>query len=377
MRFVALVGGLGLSLLAQSKAIYAAEPMKIPMTADRWEAKDNVEFSQPDGFPLGAITVKKGVAVLKDVDFHNGTIAFDVQPLGSMGAGIGFRRRDDETYEDFYLRPRPKCAEAVDCMQYAPHTHGVLLWDMFPQYQSPAPLKDSGWNHIKMVISGQRMNIYVNGESSPSLTVGRLEGDAESGGILLQGPGIFANLEVAPDAVEGLASTPVKDAADGDARYLRNWWLAPSQPSPEGSVPALAEMPGSSQPWKPIAAERGGVIDISRVYGLAGGRGDGEMTWLKTTVTSSKSQTKKVSIGWTREIWVFVNGKQVFADKNLYQPPAARKNPDGRLSLENGSFDLPLNAGKNEISVALANNFYGWGMVMRLEDAKGIQLEKQ
>jgi len=355
----------------------AAAPIQVPMTAERWEAKDNVEFSQPDGIALGAITVKKGVAVLKDVAFHNGTIEFDVEPLGSMGAGIGFRMRDEETFEDFYLRPKPKCNEAADCMQYAPQTHGVLLWDMFPQYQSPAPLKDSGWNHIKMVISGQRMNIYVNGEKSPSLSVGRLEGDAQEGGILLQGPGRFANLVIAPDAVEGLTETAVKDPTDSDSRYVRNWWVSPSQTFPANTVPALAGMPGSSEAWRPISAELGGIVDLSRIYGLPKDRADGEMTWLKTTITSSKSGTKKVSIGWTREIWVFVNGKQVFADKNLYQPPTARRNPDGRLSIENGSFDLPLNAGKNEIAVALGNNFYGWGLAMRLDDLKGIQLEKQ
>ena len=84
------------------------------------------------------------------------------------------------------------------------------------------------------------------------------------------------------------------------------------------------------------------------------------VAWLKTNVDSDSTQTKHVSIGWAREIWVFVNGKLVFADKNLYQPPAARKTPDGRLSLENGSFDLPLQKGKNEIAIALADNFYGW-----------------
>jgi hypothetical protein len=71
-----------------------------------------------------------------------------------------------------------------------------------------------------------------------------------------------------------------------------------------------------------------------------------------------------------------VNGKLVFADKNLYQPPGARKTPDGRLSLENGSFDLPLQKGRNEIAVALANNFYGWGLELRLDDLKGVQVAR-
>jgi hypothetical protein len=94
----------------------------------------------------------------------------------------------------------------------------------------------------------------------------------------------------------------------------------------------------------------------------------------KTSIDSDKAQTKHAAFGWTREAWVFVNGKQVFADKNLYQPPASRKAPDGRLSLENGGFDLPLQKGHNEIAIALANNFYGWGIEMRLDDLKGVKV---
>ena len=44
------------------------------------------------------------------------------------------------------------------------------------------------------------------------------------------------------------------------------------------------------------------------------------MAWIKTTIESDKAQTIHTSFGWVREAWVFVNGKQVFADKNLYMP---------------------------------------------------------
>jgi hypothetical protein len=380
MTFFLMAGGL---LLSCSIAAFAAEPMKdpvkIPMTADRWEAKDNVTFAAEDGYPLGVMTVTKGVAILKDFNFRNGTIEFDVIPKGPMGAGIGFRRRDDATYEDFYLRPRPKCDEAVDCIQYAPHTHGVLLWDVFPQYQSPAPVEETKPNHIKMVISGRRMNIYVNppasgGMMAPTLAVGRLEGDTLEGGILMQGPGTFANLTVAPDVVEGLSPEPLKDATDSDKRLLRNWVVSAPVPFTEGKDPVYAEMPDASKEWKPLTAERAGLVNLTREDGLPDGQMKWDVAWLKTEITSKTAQSKKVSVGWTREVWIFVNGKQVFADKNLYQPPTARKVPDGRLSLENGSFDLPLQKGKNEIAVALANNFYGWGLKMRLDDLNGVTI---
>jgi len=52
----------------------------------------------------------------------------------------------------------------------------------------------------------------------------------------------------------------------------------------------------------------------------------------------------------------------------------ARKAPDGRCSLENGAFTLPLEAGDNEVAVALANNFFGWGLMLRLADPEGVEL---
>ena len=62
------------------------------------------------------------------------------------------------------------------------------------------------------------------------------------------------------------------------------------------------------------------------------------------------------------------------ADRNFFQSEEARKYPVARCSLENGSFTLPLKAGDNEVAVAIANNFFGWGMMLRLADPEGVHL---
>jgi hypothetical protein len=370
--------GMLVLLAALPLTLRAAEPQKIAMTADRWEPNGDVQFLHSDGSdgPTGdVVKVTKGYALLKDFTFHNGTIEFDTQPNGSMGAGIAFRYRDKDTYEDFYLRPRPKCDQAEDCIQYAPNTKGVLLWDVFPQFQAPAPLKDGmTWNHIRMVISGKRMNIYINGATRPALKVGRLEGDAMEGGIFLEGPGTFANLVITPGATDGLSPEPQPDSTSNDKRLVRNWQLSGWSSLDAGKEPAYSDLPANG--WSPIEAERAGLVNISRVDGLPTNRKTRTLAWLKTTIVSNSAQTKKVDFGWVREAWVFVNGRLVYSDKNLYQPPNARKKPDGRLSLDNGSFDLPLQAGKNEIAIAVTTQFYGWGIKMRVADLKGVQLAK-
>jgi 3-keto-disaccharide hydrolase len=348
----------------------------IPLMDSQWDTlMGKAEFKDYNGRPA-IVFEKEGIVAPKGLAFRNGTIEFDVEPA-AMGAGLVFRVQSLETLEMVYFRPQANCATRPDCVQYAPFTRGVLLWDLFPQYQAAAPLRANEWNHVKVVISGERMQLFVNGATTPTLAVGRLEGDTKEGRVALVGPGAFANVRITPDALEGLAKDAVLDSTSRDGRLVRQWQLAPFSELPDGKEPTLADLPMPSAEWRGLTAERGGLINVTRVYGLPAKRPMRSLTWLKTTIVSKTNQSKKVAIGWSRELWVFVNGQRVFADKNLFMPATARKAPDGRLSLENGSFVLPLQAGDNEVIVALANNFYGWGLILRLEDLDGIQLARK
>ena len=364
---------IGLGWLVSAAAASAAGSTKVPMTADRWQTDTGV-FEKIQG--VDALALRQGMALAKGISLRNGIVEFDVQPF-AMGTGLAFRRRDDNTYEYFYIRPNGKCVESKDCLQYAPQTHGVLLWDVFPQYQAAAPIHDGEWNHIKIVLSGQRMNVYVNHEKTPSLKIGRLEGDSIEGGLSLQGPGYFANFSVTPDATEGLASDPEPDPTATDAHLIRDWQLSPLSELPAGKDPSMEDLPAPSAAWQPLTAERGGLVNISRQYGLPLERPRRSLAWIKTNITSDKAQSIKTSIGWVREVWVFVNGKLVYSDKNLYMPAAARKTPDGRCSLENGAFQLPLHAGNNEVAIAVATNFYGLAVILRPDDVTGLQLARK
>jgi hypothetical protein len=366
------------------------------MTPANWKTTGGAEFVKHKGFDSLALkpfdsktNLPTGEATAQQASFRNfrsGTIEFDMEPQ-EMGAGILFHRNPDAA-EYIYLRPFPGCESSNECIQYAPVLHGVELWDMYPQYQSPSPLRPGDWNHVKVVISGLRMNVYLNRGAAPALSIPMLESGAKDGELWFEGPAFLANVTIVPGMVEGLPAEAEKDPAAGDPRYLRNWKIA-KYPTPRSSVvsgpfpafysmpadriPSLAEEPQSPTDWQPVSAGRGGLVNVTRVYGLPLPRDDRAAVWLKTSLTSDKNQTKKVSIGWIREVWVFVNGQLIYSDKNLYQPATARKAPDGRCAIGNGSFDLPLKAGNNEITVALASNFYGWGLILRLDDADGVR----
>jgi hypothetical protein len=369
------VSAFALGFLSVSTAAQAAGPIAIDMTADHWQTKENsAEFLKQLGFFHGLMRVNTGNAVLKDVTFSDGTIEFDVNTIGRGMPGIAFRQQDDKNFELVYLRPDPNCPAFRACIQYAPQTHGVLLWDFFPQYENRAPLRENGWNHIKLVVSGKRMNVYVNDAATPSLEVGRLEGDAMTGGLKLLGPATFANLVITPGAVEGLSPAPAKDPLESDRGVLRNWQLSKSSALPNGKDAVYSDMPAASPDWKAIGIERGGLVNISREYGKPLPDPNRSVAWLKTTIKSDKAQTKKVQLGWTREVWVFVNGKLAYTDKNLFESDVERKFPDGRCSLDNATVTLSLDAGDNEISIAIANNFFGWGVMMRLIEPDGVHL---
>lgn len=352
---------------AETKAV------SLPMSAEHWTVEGETTFQPHLG--TNAALIRKGVMVANGVTFQDGTIEFDVD-AESMGAGIGFRWKDSSTFECLYLRPNPMSPGASDALQYTPQSRGVLLWDLFPHFQAAAPLREHQWNHVRLVISGQRMDVYINGAQAPTLRVGRLEGDVSSGALLLQGPGNFANFVVTPERVDGLDPVAEKDSTDDDPQFVRHWRISPFRELSGTEAPTAAAMPDASANWTSITAERRGLINVSREYGLPLNRPKRAVAWLKTAIRSDRARTVQVAIGWSREVWVFVNGQVVFADKNLYNPAAARKTPDGRCSLENGSFALPLQAGENDVTVALANNFYGWGLIWRMDNLEGLELPK-
>lgn len=132
--------------------------------------------------------------------------------------------------------------------------------------------------------------------------------------------------------------------------------------------------------FAPMTADENGLVNLNRQFGPPTGAPPA-VVWLKAIVRSTRAQNKHVTFGWLRQAAVFLNGRQVFKDDNFYYPATARREPDGRLSLENGGFELPLRPGDNEIEVVIGNSFpqskthYGWGFKMRFDDLDGIALD--
>ena len=142
-------------------------------------------------------------------------------------------------------------------------------------------------------------------------------------------------------------------------------------------------MPQDSKAWQQIDAERGGLVNLNRKY--MAGDDPPALGWLRFTVQASRPGAQRVSLGWIGQAWVFVNGRYVTQGKNFYYPEGERRDPDGRMSYENGSFDLPLRQGSNEVAIALYTSIhddlrprtsYGWGLMMRFLHPAQIRLAR-
>lgn len=360
------------------------QEIKIPMQPSFWEYDSSkVEFIKHRD--VAAVKNKNGSyyqIFLKDRTFSNGTIEFDVELVGMGFPGINFRTSaDKKKAENFYIRSfGPVTPEVRTTLQYAAIIDGMSIWDLSDEYQAGATIYQTGWNHVKLVVSGKQMKAYVNDMVRPALYIPELEGETELGTISLTGNVIYANLVLKPNVTEGLPPQPGPISTYSDTRYIRNWELSPSKDFPFGKdiimpLPSMhgklnnSELPDSTTQWSPIQAEARGFINVSRKYGAADNDAR-RLTWLRTTINSNKAQERTLNLGFSDEVWVYINGQLLYEGKNYFGTPSQKN--DGRCTIENSSFRLPLKEGKNEILIGLANYFYGWAIIARLDKMDGI-----
>jgi hypothetical protein len=324
---------------------------------------------------------------LKDHQFTNGTIEFDVELSGMGFPGINFRMSPDrKNSENFYLRSFGKVnPEARNTIQYAAIIDGASMWDLTDEYQSGAAIIQDGWNHVKLIVNGKQLRAYVNDMDKPALMVPLMESGRESGGISLSGNVIYANLVIKPNATADLSPLPGVIVVDSDTRYLRKWMVSEPKDFPFGKdlvipLPSMygtlkaSDLPNAETKWTPVVAEQRSVVNLSRLYGHVPNDAR-RIAWLKTSFHSDKAQEKTLSLGFSDEVWVFLNGELVLIDKNYFGTPS-QKEPGGRCTLDNTRLRLSVKEGNNEIMIALANYFYGWGIVARMNDMNGISLGK-
>ncbi|HEX8546240.1 MAG TPA: hypothetical protein VF691_04715 [Cytophagaceae bacterium] len=155
--------------------------------------------------------------IIKDTDFHNGTIEIDLAgqpkadaPQGSRGfVGIAFRlAKDTSKFELIYLRPSNGRA---DDQVRRNHSTQYVSYPGFPwerlrkespeKYESYADLVPGEWTKVKIEVLDEKARLYLNGSSQPTLIINDLKQRKDLRGniALWVGPGTlaqFANLRI-------------------------------------------------------------------------------------------------------------------------------------------------------------------------------------
>ena len=149
---------------------------------------------------LAVHTLGEGFLILKDSDFHNGTIEADIAGAPRTGAsegargfvGIAFRVKDSDHYECFYIRPTN--GRSDDQLRRNHSTQYISEpdwpWQRLRKeapgvYESYADMEPDKWMHMKIVVSGTHADLYVNHALQPSLVVNDLKLGDSAGAIAL------------------------------------------------------------------------------------------------------------------------------------------------------------------------------------------------
>jgi len=90
------------------------------------------------------------------------------------------------------------------------------------------------------------------------------------------------------------------------------------------------------------------------------------MVYARTTIDSDRDQVKKLELGYSDEVSVFLNGQILYRGRSAqsFRDPAFL----GIVNPENDAVYLPLKKGSNELILALSELGGGWGFITRLTD---------
>lgn len=345
---------IALALPAQVRA-------QLAWDAERWtiEARESAieRYMGREGLSLNS-----GVAWLEGVELRNGIIEFDLAAKNQLGFyGIAFRAADAGDYEHFYLRPfqsgRP------DATQYTPVYNGVSGWQVYtgPRHGLAVPIATDRWVHVRMVVRETRLEVEVDGEL---LVFPDLHRPVRAGGVGITSAGVpahFANVVVTPLESPPVTGAPGADAPEPIPGLLTEWRV--SSPFAEGRLDPAADLePGEwdGLTWTSASPAFNGIVDLAR-YAVR--TPEANTVFAVATVEARQAGPVHFRFGFSDRAVVYLNGRPI------YRGRAEWRLRDHRFLGTVGLFDelvLPLEAGENEIRVAVSEDFGGWGVVAAL-----------
>ncbi len=123
------------------------------------------------------------VAYPKGLRFRDGIIEADIAWTGKQNGfvGLAFRVSDEHHYEVVYLRP--ESSGTINAIQYMPEKKADFNWWDYEanKYQANAILPLHDWIHVKLVVKGSSVSVFVNGQAKPAMVYPALDSSLSAG----------------------------------------------------------------------------------------------------------------------------------------------------------------------------------------------------
>jgi hypothetical protein len=296
----------------------------------------------------------EGTATL-DVELVDGAIEVDMA-VGPERAfpGVFWRGRGAERFESFFVRPHQ--VGNPDAVQYTPVFNGLSSWQLYhgPGFGAPVEFPIGGWFRIRVAFAGARAEVHVAGELA---LVAPLRLPVEGGrvGVAAGSPPVHVASFAYSEEPGDLRAPEPTPAVEG---IVEAWEV--SDPFPE------RELDPDGRTWTRLEAEPNGLVDLSRAHGIRDGR---NTVLARATIRAERARTVPLELGFSDRVLVLLNGRPLFRGADAY------RSRDYRFLGSIGWYDtvyLPLEAGDNELVLAVSEDFGGWGVQARLPDRDGL-----
>ena len=365
-------------LIAVSTQVVHAQA--ISPDSSRWQLEGQAKVTEYQH--RKSLLLDGGAAILKDLQMRDGVIDVDVATPANRGFfGIQFRISDDDANGEWvYLRQHK--SGLPDAIQYTPVLNTGLNWQIYngPGFTAAVDIPKDVWFHLRVEVAGAQAKLYVTEMDKPALVMNDLKSGVQQGRIalyVLTGATYFSNFEVhETPAVSWERHNPPMPPDT-----LSKWSLSPSYDALARNLERpLTRAEINTIRWQDVEAEPPGFIvlyryreaphlrvsfanDFSKRLEPQPGM---KVVYAKTTIESDRDQVKKLYLGYSDDVSVFLNGRILYRGRSAqyFRDPGFL----GIMNPENDAVYLPLTKGHNELILAVSEIGGGWGFICRLTD---------
>ncbi|PYX30287.1 MAG: hypothetical protein DMG80_12670 [Acidobacteria bacterium] len=355
------------------------QSISVPPDSPRWDLQE-AKVTEYQG--RKCLLLDGAAAVLKDFEMRDGVIDVDIATPAKRGFfGIQFRVANDGANAEWvYLRQHK--SRLPDAMQYTPVLNTGANWQIYngPGFTGAVDIPKDEWFHLRLEVVGAQAKLYVKDMDKPALAMNDLKSGVQKGEValyVLTGATYFSNFEatITPDAPWERHLPPMPPGT------LTKWKVSPVYDALARNLEQpLSKSESSAMKWQDVEAEAPGFVVLYRYYQAPhlnvtfatdfSKRLDPQpgtkVVYAQTAIKSDRDQMKKLYLGYSDEVSVFLNGQILFRGRSAqnFRDPGFL----GIVNAENDAVYLPLKKGSNDLTLAVSELGGGWGFIGRLVD---------